>query len=100
MIIKILGTGCKKCVTLGDNAKSALEALDQQAEIVKITEIPEIVTYGVMSTPALVINDKVASVGKVLTVEEIKGLLTSSQSSCCDPTSGCCTPTSSKSSCC
>ena len=100
MIIKILGTGCKKCVTLGDNTKLALEALGQQAEIVKITEIPEIVTYGVMSTPALVINEKVASVGKVLTVEEIKGLLTSSQSSCCDPTSGCCTPASGKSSCC
>lgn len=100
MIIKILGTGCKKCVTLGDNAKSALEALGQQAEIIKITEIPEIVTYGVMSTPALVIDDKVASIGKVLTVEEIKGLLTSAQSSCCEPASGCCSPSAGKPSCC
>lgn len=75
MIIKILGTGCKKCVTLGDNTKLALEGLGKHAEIVKITEIPEIVTYGVMSTPALVIDDRVASVGKVLTVEEIKALL-------------------------
>lgn len=78
MIIKILGSGCKRCVTLGDNTKLALEALGQQAEIVKITEIPEIVSYGVMSTPAFVINEKVASVGKVLTVEEIKTLLTNS----------------------
>jgi small redox-active disulfide protein 2 len=83
MIIKILGSGCKRCVTLGDNTKLALEALGQQSEIIKITEIQEIVTYGVMSTPALVIDDKVASVGKVLTVEEIKTLLTRSQSSCC-----------------
>lgn len=78
MIIKILGSGCKRCVTLGDNTKLALEALGQQAEIVKITEIPEIVSYGVMSTPAFVINEKVASVGKVLTVEEIKTLLINS----------------------
>ena len=75
MIIKILGSGCKKCVTLTENTKTALEKLGQQAEVVKITDFAEIAAHGVMSTPALVIDDKVVSVGKVLTAGEVEALL-------------------------
>ncbi|WP_323785023.1 thioredoxin family protein [Thalassovita sp.] len=75
MIIKILGSGCKKCVTLGENAKTAAEAAGKQAEIVKVTDIAQIAGYGVMSTPGLVIDEKLVSAGKVLTASEIGKLL-------------------------
>jgi small redox-active disulfide protein 2 len=75
MIIKILGSGCKKCVTLGENARAAAEAAGKQAEIVKVTDFAEIAGYGVMSTPGLVIDEKLVSVGKVLTAEDIGKLL-------------------------
>lgn len=75
MIIKILGSGCKKCVALGDNAKAAAAAAGIQAEIVKITDIAEIAGYGVMSTPGLVIDEKLVSTGKVLTAQDIGKLL-------------------------
>ncbi len=75
MIIKILGSGCKKCVTLADNTKAALSSLGLQADVLKITDFAQIAAHGVMSTPALVINDKVVSVGKVLSSEEISRLL-------------------------
>ncbi len=71
MIIKILGSGCKKCIALGENAKAAADAAGIQAEIVKVTDYEQIAAYGVMSTPALVIDEKVVSTGKVLTVSEI-----------------------------
>ena len=74
MIIKILGSGCKKCVTLGENAKAA-EAAGKDAQIVKVTDFAEIAAYGVMSTHGLVVDEKVLSAGKVLTAEEIGRLL-------------------------
>lgn len=75
MIIKILGTGCKKCITLTDNTRAALTNLGREAEIVKITDIVEIAAMGVMSTPALAIDDKVVSMGKVLSPAEVEALL-------------------------
>lgn len=75
MIIKILGSGCKKCVALTENTKAALAVSGQQAEIIKITDYADIAGYGVMSTPALVIDDKVVSSGKVLNPEEVRALL-------------------------
>jgi small redox-active disulfide protein 2 len=75
MIIKILGSGCKKCLALGENARAAAEAAGKPAEIIKVTDIAEIAGYGVMSTPALVIDEKLLSTGKVLTAEEIGALL-------------------------
>jgi small redox-active disulfide protein 2 len=75
MIIKILGSGCKKCVALGDNAKVAADAAGKQAEIVKVTDFAQIAGYGVMSTPGLVIDEKLVSSGKVLTAREIGELL-------------------------
>lgn len=75
MKIEILGTGCPKCKMLEENAKKALEETEKKAEIVKVTEINKIIEYGVMSTPAIVIDGKVKSYGKVNTVKEIKGWL-------------------------
>jgi small redox-active disulfide protein 2 len=75
MIIKILGTGCKKCVQLGENTEAALKELGRKAEVVKVTEIPDIMAYGVMSTPALVIDEKVVSAGKVLKPKDIVKIL-------------------------
>lgn len=74
MIIKILGSGCKKCVALGENAKTALQAAAIDAEIEKITDVIAIAGYGIMSTPGLVIDEKVVSSGRVLSASEI-GLL-------------------------
>jgi len=74
MIIKILGSGCKKCVALGENGKTALQAAAIDAEIEKITDVIAIAGYGIMSTPGLVIDEKVVSSGRVLSASEI-GLL-------------------------
>jgi small redox-active disulfide protein 2 len=75
MKIKILGTGCPNCKVLEANTKKALEELKIKADVEKVTDIVKIMEYGVMSTPALVIDNKVVSYGKVLTSEEIKKLL-------------------------
>jgi small redox-active disulfide protein 2 len=75
MIIKVLGTGCPNCVRLELNVKEAIEDLKIDATVEKITEIKEIMKYNIMKTPALVLDEKVVSFGKVNTVEEIKGFL-------------------------
>lgn len=71
MVIKILGSGCKSCVTLKENAETAIKEAGIAAEIVKVTDFKDIMSYGVMSTPALVIDEKVVSFGKVLKPNEI-----------------------------
>ncbi|MGI0481060.1 thioredoxin family protein [Geminocystis sp. CENA526] len=73
--LEILGTGCKKCQQLESNAKNAVENLNLTADINHITDSIEIATRGVMSTPALAINGKVVSKGKVLTPEQIQAFL-------------------------
>lgn len=75
MIIKILGSGCKKCVTLTENTQAALASLGREAEVVKVTDFAEIAAHGVMSTPALAIDDKVVSVGKVLPPSEVAAFI-------------------------
>lgn len=72
MIIKILGTDCPKCRTLEENAKKAIEMVEIECNIQKVTKLSEISDYGVMMTPALVINEVVKSVGKVLSPDQIK----------------------------
>ena len=74
MIIKILGSGCKKCVTLTENTRTALANLGREAEVIKVTEISEIAAMGVMSTPALAIDDQVVAMGKVLSPAEVEAL--------------------------
>ncbi len=75
MNIKILGSGCKKCAALADNATAAAQAEGVDAEIEKVTDIIAIAGYGIMSPPGLVINEKVVSSGRVLTVADIGMLL-------------------------
>lgn len=75
MKIEILGTGCAKCKTLYENAKQAVEKKGIDAEIVKVEDIPSIMKYGVMSTPALVIDGQVKFSGKVASSAEIEGML-------------------------
>lgn len=79
MKIKILGSGCSKCKTLTENIQTALAHLGLEAEIIKVTDYAEIAAHGVMSTPALAIDDKVVSVGKVLLSSEIEKLLSASK---------------------
>lgn len=75
MNIKILGTGCKNCINLTDNVKKALLNLNIEANIEKVTDMAEISSYGIMSTPGLVIDEKVVSYGKVLKPEEIEKII-------------------------
>jgi small redox-active disulfide protein 2 len=75
MKIEILGTGCTKCKTLYENVKQAVEESGTSAEVAKVEDIPSIMRYGVMSTPALVIDGQVKFSGKVASVPEIKGML-------------------------
>ena len=75
MKIQILGTGCPKCKKLTENAAAAVAALGLDAEIVKVSDINEIMKFGVMMTPALAVDGEVKAVGKVLTPEQIQALL-------------------------
>lgn len=73
--IKVLGTGCKKCKVLEQNVKLALLEMNIDATVQKVEDIKEIMKYKVMSTPALVMSNKVVSTGKLLSVNEVKKLL-------------------------
>ncbi|HUU42973.1 MAG TPA: thioredoxin family protein [Planctomycetota bacterium] len=73
--LQILGTGCPKCRQLAANAEAAAKELGIDYEIVKVTDINEIMTFGVMMTPALAVDGEVKVVGKVPDVEELKGRL-------------------------
>lgn len=75
MKIQILGTGCAKCQKLAEAAKQAAEELKLTFELVKITNLNEIMGFGVMVTPALAVDGTVKVAGKVPTVEEVKKLL-------------------------
>ncbi|HDZ27671.1 MAG TPA: thioredoxin family protein [Candidatus Aminicenantes bacterium] len=73
--IKILGKGCPKCKKLMENAEKAAHELDGDYEIIKVTDINEIMKFGVMMTPAIAVGNEVKSVGKVLSTEEIKKII-------------------------
>lgn len=75
MFIKILGPGCKNCDALIENTKTALRETGIDAEVIKVEDFREIAAYGVMSTPGLVIDEKVVSFGKVLKPNEIVQIL-------------------------
>lgn len=77
MKIQILGTGCPKCQKLAETAKAAAEELGLQYELEKITELNEIMKFGVMMTPGLAVDGHVKSVGKVPSVDEMKKMLQS-----------------------
>lgn len=75
MKIKVLGSGCAKCHALEARTTDALQAAGLEASIDKVTDFGEIASYGVMSTPALVVDDRVVLTGRIPDVEELKTIL-------------------------
>ena len=75
MEIKILGTGCPKCKALEKNVKEALTEMGKEANVEKVTEIEKIMEYGIMMTPALVIDGVVKVLGRVPDKSEIKKII-------------------------
>ena len=75
VIFKVLGSGCKKCNQLEANVEAACQALKLDASIEHVRDFVVISSYGVLSTPALVLNEELLSSGKLLTVEDIKTMM-------------------------
>lgn len=75
MKLQILGTGCPKCKKLAENAQAAVNDLGLDCDIEKVTDVNEIMTFGVMITPALAIDGQVKVVGKVPSPDQIKQML-------------------------
>jgi small redox-active disulfide protein 2 len=75
MKIQVLGTGCAKCKLLAEQTERAVRELGLDAEVEKVTEITEILDFGVMMTPALAVDGKIKVVGKVPQIEELKEML-------------------------
>ena len=73
--IKVLGAGCKSCHEQYKNAKAAVKALGLPVEVEYITDMEKVMGYGVMSMPAIVVNEKVVSMGKVLKAADVEKLL-------------------------
>jgi len=76
MEIKVLGTGCPKCKTLEKTTRDVVAQMGIDASISKVEDIMDIMSYGIMSTPALVVDGKVVVKGRVPSEKEIKELLT------------------------
>jgi small redox-active disulfide protein 2 len=72
MEIKVLGPGCRNCEKLEADAKQAVKETGADATVAKVTDMAEIMRFGVLSTPGLVINGKVKSYGRIPSVKEIK----------------------------
>jgi small redox-active disulfide protein 2 len=75
MKIEILGTGCAKCKKLYENTVEAVKKSGKEAEVVKVEDIKQIASYGVMSTPAIVVDGVVKASGKLLSPEDIAAIL-------------------------
>jgi len=75
MVVKILGSGCSKCNALEKATVEALKELGKDAVVEHVTNFADIAKYGVMQTPALVVDDKVLSYGRVLSKDDVKKLL-------------------------
>ncbi|MFZ5878882.1 MAG: thioredoxin family protein [Chloroflexota bacterium] len=77
LTIKVLGSGCANCKKLEAVTRQVVEQLGIQAEVIKVTEYPDIMAYNVMSTPGLVVNEKVVSSGRIPSAAEITTFVTS-----------------------
>jgi small redox-active disulfide protein 2 len=75
MIIKVLGSGCSNCKKLEEHTKKAVKELGIEAQVIKVQDYREIMAYGVMKTPALVVNEQVRVMGRVPKVKEIIEIL-------------------------
>ena len=76
LTIKVLGSGCANCKRVEQIVRKVVEEMTLQAEVIKVTEYPEIMKYNVMSTPGLVINEKIVSTGRIPTPAEVTSWLT------------------------
>ena len=76
LTIKVLGSGCANCKKVEAIAHQVVDQLGIQAEIVKVTEYPDIMAYDIMSTPGLVINEKVVSYGRIPSLTEVTTWIT------------------------
>ena len=104
-VIKILGTGCPSCVSTEKIVLEVVNELNIAAKIVKITDIMEIIQYDVMSTPAIVVDEKVMFKGKVPSKNEVKAVLVDNfaNNACCsdeDTGSSCCSADEKETGCC
>ncbi len=79
MVIKVLGTGCTRCKILEKSTRDAVSEMGIEAVVTKVEDIAMIINYGIMQTPALVINEKVVLKGRVPSVAEIKELISQNQ---------------------
>ncbi|MCS7237943.1 MAG: thioredoxin family protein [Thermoguttaceae bacterium] len=75
MLIQVLGPGCARCQALANNVAEAVRQLGISAEIEKVTDLNQIISFGVVATPALVVNGELKLSGKVASVDEIKEIL-------------------------
>ncbi|MCX6348485.1 MAG: thioredoxin family protein [Candidatus Aureabacteria bacterium] len=78
MRIEVLGTGCPKCHKVKENVRAALAELNKEAEVIEVKDLKAISAYGVMFTPALVVNGEVKTAGKIPSVEDVKRFLATS----------------------
>jgi small redox-active disulfide protein 2 len=76
LVIKVLGSGCSNCKKLEATTRQAVSKLGVDADVIKVTEYPEIMKYNILSTPGLVINEKLVSAGRVPSESEITTYLT------------------------
>jgi small redox-active disulfide protein 2 len=76
LTIKVLGSGCANCKRVEQIVRKIVEDMSLEADIVKVTEYPDIMKYNIMSTPGLVINEKVVSTGRIPTPAEVTNWLT------------------------
>jgi len=103
--IKILGTGCPSCVSTEKIVNEVVNELNIEAQIIKVTEIMDIMMYDVMSTPAIVVDEKVVFKGRVPNKDEVKALLVDNfaNNACCSDENvddSCCSTEDSSSGCC
>ena len=75
LTIKVLGSGCANCKKLEAITRQVIDQMGAQADVIKVTEYPDIMAYNIMSTPGLVINEKVVSTGRIPTPAEVTTFL-------------------------
>jgi small redox-active disulfide protein 2 len=76
LTIKVLGSGCSNCKRVEQIVHKVVEEMSVEAEVIKVTEYPDIMAYNIMSTPGLVINEKVVSTGRIPTPAEVTAFVT------------------------
>ena len=106
-VIKVLGTGCPSCVSTEKIVSEVVKELNIDTQIIKVEDIQEIMAYDIMSTPAIVVDEKVVFKGKVPSTEEVKALLIDNfaNNACCsdeneNTASNCCTDEEKSTGCC